>query len=228
MIKHIAYWVRGVAYNHNNVLQLLPILTKPRDRDEVEYEIELFGSEPVWPSVITTNVLIEAEPDNEFDPNAQKVIVEGYHVGYIPKGRASTVRKQIDQSPYRLAAFIKGGPLYHKEYKTPQDGDFSIKLHILLGEQNQLNSIQDIDDFIFHERWKKTDSATTDNKAPKSNEIKEIDMPIDEKLIKAGKAMENAGNGMKGFGEGLYGCGCAIFFLPLLWFLLQFLGEFFG
>lgn len=37
------------------------------------------------------------EPDNEFDPNAVKVIVDGVHVGYIKKGSCAHVKKLLDE-----------------------------------------------------------------------------------------------------------------------------------
>ena len=36
------------------------------------------------------------EPDNEYDKNAIKVVVDGMHVGYIPKDRCSEVKKILD------------------------------------------------------------------------------------------------------------------------------------
>lgn len=37
---------------------------------------------------------LEAEPDNQYDPNAIKILAEdGHHVGYVPQGMTAAVRK---------------------------------------------------------------------------------------------------------------------------------------
>lgn len=53
--------------------------------------------------------LIE-EPDNEHDPNAIKVIIDGEHVGYIKKGSCSHVKKLIHEDKIaKISAEIHGG-----------------------------------------------------------------------------------------------------------------------
>ena len=48
------------------------------------------------------------EPDNEFDPDAIKVMAEdSHHLGYIPSNQTDFVRSMAgDQFPYRCTAFI--------------------------------------------------------------------------------------------------------------------------
>jgi len=36
---------------------------------------------------------IEDEPTNKFDPNAKKVVCNGYHIGYIPKELTSSIKE---------------------------------------------------------------------------------------------------------------------------------------
>ena len=49
------------------------------------------------------------EPENEFDPNAIKVVAEdSHHLGYIPSNQTDFVRSMTgEQFPYRCTAFIK-------------------------------------------------------------------------------------------------------------------------
>lgn len=49
------------------------------------------------------------EPDNEFDPDAIKVVAEDrHHLGYIPSGQTEMVRwLTANEFPYRCAAFIE-------------------------------------------------------------------------------------------------------------------------
>lgn len=49
---------------------------------------------------------LEAEPDNDYDPNAIKVLAEdGHHVGYVPKDMTSEVRK-YSQLPCQCFFYI--------------------------------------------------------------------------------------------------------------------------
>ena len=58
------------------------------------------------------SVLLQPEPDNPYDPNAVKSIVDGYHVGYIKKGSAGHIRKQLEAGNIvEVTADIGGGPL---------------------------------------------------------------------------------------------------------------------
>lgn len=80
--------------------------------------------------------LIE-EPENEHDPNAVKVVVDGVHIGYIKRGSCSRVKKQIREGMIEnITAEIKGG-----KYKELSDGqlikeewDFSAVVSIYLKE----------------------------------------------------------------------------------------------
>ncbi len=56
------------------------------------------------------------EPDNEHDPRAVKVIMQGLHVGYLSKGNARTYCKRIERQSGRVAlkGFVgcsAGGPI---------------------------------------------------------------------------------------------------------------------
>ena len=49
------------------------------------------------------------EPDNEYDPDAIKIVAEDrHHLGYIPSGQTDTVRwLAANEFPYRCTAFIE-------------------------------------------------------------------------------------------------------------------------
>lgn len=42
-----------------------------------------------------TDIVFEREPDNKYDPNAVKVLAEGKHIGFLPRG--SWVSKEMDK-----------------------------------------------------------------------------------------------------------------------------------
>jgi HIRAN domain len=45
-----------------------------------------------------TTAILRPEPTNQFDPNAVEVLIEGKHVGYIPKHDSEEVTKFIKKS----------------------------------------------------------------------------------------------------------------------------------
>lgn len=50
------------------------------------------------------------EPDNQYDPNAIMVIIDGQQVGYIPKDDAPEIGRRLDGKPIAVAARVGGGP----------------------------------------------------------------------------------------------------------------------
>jgi len=74
------YDVVGESFRRDNLLALV--------RSHKAFDIgEIYGS-----------AILELEPTNEFDPTAVKVVVEGVHVGYIPKFDSSAVTQMIKNS----------------------------------------------------------------------------------------------------------------------------------
>jgi len=83
---------------------------------------------------------LEPEPDNQYDPNAIRVLAEGVHIGYIKKGSAAHVKKLLEED--RIASMlitITGGPYktaYLNENDRPRiekdDQNFSAKLDIFV------------------------------------------------------------------------------------------------
>ena len=64
---------------------------------------------------------LEPEPDNQYDPNAIRVLAEGVHIGYIKKGSAAHVKKLLEED--RIASMlitITGGP-YKTAYLNEDD-----------------------------------------------------------------------------------------------------------
>lgn len=69
--------------------------------------------------------LIE-EPDNEYDPKAVKVVIDGAHVGYIKKGSCSRIKKLLkDDKIASISANIFGGKykLVYSDYDYDKDKD---------------------------------------------------------------------------------------------------------
>ena len=52
----------------------------------------------------TVEVVLEPEPDNQYDPNAIKVMMNGLLVGYVKKGSCSHVEKLLQKPGYKAEA----------------------------------------------------------------------------------------------------------------------------
>lgn len=66
------------------------------------------------------------EPDNPYDSNAIKVLVDGHHIGYIKKGSTAKVRKQMESGDIvSVSAQIGGGP--YKQIAEDDDGEYSVE-----------------------------------------------------------------------------------------------------
>lgn len=102
-------------------------------------------------------------------------MLNGFHVGYISKGRTKTVRQLVDNSPHRLVAFITGGPRYEKRQGKRGyaivELDFSIRLHILTGSEDELADIPDLFDYMRQEGWKYQIDRIPDVAENKTEEI---------------------------------------------------------
>lgn len=79
---------------------------------------------------LTFNAMLMEEKDNEYDPNAIKIIHAGdaRHLGYIPSDETDAVRKFLGRLPYPCRA--------HIEEEEEEDFDTSRTRHYLRGEVN--------------------------------------------------------------------------------------------
>lgn len=69
-----------------------------------------------------SDVQIVPEPDNPYDPQALKVIVDNVHIGYIKKGSTGRVRNLLKNNP-AITAEIHGGPykIIYSDYDDSSD-----------------------------------------------------------------------------------------------------------
>lgn len=78
--RHDGFKVAGLSYYWENY------------RDVIDPEGEL-------------NVELVPEPDNKHDPNAIKVIMNGQHIGYVPKEKTADVKKILPDA-YEIDAHV--------------------------------------------------------------------------------------------------------------------------
>ena len=105
------YVVAGVSHYPDSIDALA---TENDDYDLSKSNLlnEGFEGEKVFRySFHPNSVVLQPEPTNQYDPNAVKVIVDGQHVGYIKKGSAAHIRKQLGAGNIvEVTADIGGGP----------------------------------------------------------------------------------------------------------------------
>lgn len=105
------YVVAGVSHYPDSIDALA---TENDDYDLSKSNLvdEGFEGEKVFRySFYPNSVVLQPEPTNQYDPNAVKVIVDGQHVGYIKKGSAAHIRKQLGAGNIvEVMADIGGGP----------------------------------------------------------------------------------------------------------------------
>ena len=90
-------------------------------RKEVE-EYDLYNQKIYYYDFYPSKVELTEEPDNPYDPNAIKVIIDDVHVGYIKKGSCSHVKKIMHSGVIKnIDAEISGGK--YKEYLVDEEED---------------------------------------------------------------------------------------------------------
>lgn len=62
-----------------------------------------------------TAFALEAEPTNQHDPNAVKVLHDGRHVGYVPRDLSAEVAKLMEQG--RIGAVVRASGKLIIEFK---------------------------------------------------------------------------------------------------------------
>lgn len=121
----------GMAHYLDNILELA--IENP-DYDLTKKEIidNAMEGDKIWKyEFYPTKTELVPEPDNPYDPNAIKVVVDGQHVAYIKSRSCSALLKKINsRTIHRLECEIGGGP--YKEVYEDDDGNYEIER----GERN--------------------------------------------------------------------------------------------
>ncbi len=117
-----AFTVAGWEYYQQNILEVLgePEHITNNDIKDMFIEGSLSADEPyyIYPPYITTPTL-EHEPENPYDPKAIKVIIDGEHIGYVPKDKIDLVNGYLDNKTFE--AEIYAGDYKMVSYKDDND-----------------------------------------------------------------------------------------------------------
>ena len=121
-IKKENHKVAGTSYRQSEIKSLgsenIDFSFSKRDLEDCYSEYEKIYQLEFDPR----NVELVEEPDNQHDPNAIKVIIDGVHVGYIKKGSCTHVKNLMNSNKIsRITADISGGK--YKEL-IPDDEDY--------------------------------------------------------------------------------------------------------
>ena len=115
------YHATGMEYRLENLLSIGIKNSEYRKSKKSLIEDGLI-EEKVWEYEFYPNkVELTPEPDNPYDPNAIKVIVDGKHVAYIKKGSCAHLLKVIREGRIENIKCVIGGGNY--KYIYEDDGD---------------------------------------------------------------------------------------------------------
>lgn len=96
--------VAGISYRKANLKKLEEWLSYSYDQEEYN---ETWYFKKTNSDYYTRNVKLVREPENEFDKNAIKVLVNNIHIGYVPKNIAKKMAKFIDCGKYKYIAELE-------------------------------------------------------------------------------------------------------------------------
>lgn len=136
------YRVTGVEHYRDNIINLA---SENDDYNKTKRELvdDLMTEERIWKyNFYPVKVSLVPEPENPYDSNAIKVIVDYEHVGYIKKGSCKHLLKVIAEGRLGdIDCTIGGGPYKYiyedyddngnEKYEMERDEvDYSVVLHI--------------------------------------------------------------------------------------------------
>lgn len=137
------YHLTGVDHYRDNILNLA-LENDDYSKSKRELIDDFMTEERIWKyNFYPSEVDLVPEPDNLYDPNAIKVIVDNEHVGYIKKGSCKHLLKVIAEGRLgNIDCTIGGGPYKYiyeeyddngnEKYEMERDEvSFAVVLHIV-------------------------------------------------------------------------------------------------
>lgn len=124
--KGKTYRVAGTSFRTGNIINLASVNT---DYELTKKELIEDGmtDERIWKYEFhPSDVELVPEPDNPYDPNAIKVVVDGEHIGYIKSGSCAHLLNVIRENRILdISCRMGGGPYKYisEEYDEEKDKD---------------------------------------------------------------------------------------------------------
>lgn len=122
----INYLVAGVSFREHDILEMAEESSE-YTWSKKEIIDMCYTNDKLWRYCWDPKqVELVPEPDNQYDPNAVKVMVDGVHIGYIKKGSCKHVLRLLAEDRIRrITCTIGGGPykVVWEEYDDEKDRD---------------------------------------------------------------------------------------------------------
>lgn len=149
--NNITFKVAGVTFENDNDKEIQPLLRRIARQIAKDNEIESYSgytnaeileymeSISEFEDVECGDYIIfEKDPNNEFDKNAIKVIInldgKNYHIGHVPKKDNVKIGSLLDsESELDISANFVGGKIKEVEYDFEKDKDVVITKELTLG-----------------------------------------------------------------------------------------------
>lgn len=119
-LKNVHLRVHGTSYQEENIKSLLMYSDdySAKELKDMYDDYELIQFDQFKKSPVT----LVPEPNNEYDPNAVKVLINGIHVGYIGKTYCAACKRRLEAGKIkRIIVDIIGGECA-KIYPTETGG----------------------------------------------------------------------------------------------------------
>ena len=115
------HYVAGVSYRPHEI-ESLGSANNYFETNKSEMIEDGIIDEKIWEySFNPQKVELVPEPDNEHDPNAIKVVIDGVHVGYIKRGSCAHIKKLIQEGKIEGIEAEIGGGRYKVVYEDYDD-----------------------------------------------------------------------------------------------------------
>lgn len=136
--QEIEYKVAGISFQEDVIIKQLAEENDDYQMTKKEFIEEDLEDERVYKYDFPYSTAeLVPEPDNEYDPNAVAVKVDGVRIGYVPKGKAKAVKKLIADPLYmETRVEINGGP--YKLLKSEWDDDKDKDVYELIKDEAPL------------------------------------------------------------------------------------------
>jgi uncharacterized membrane protein YqaE (UPF0057 family) len=150
----ITFNVAGVSYENDKGKKIQPLLRKIAKEISEENGIPVYTNKEILEDYIVVSefedvefgdyVSLEKEPDNKFDKNAIKVLInlgnDSLHIGYVPKSVNVRVGQLMDSnSIHYIDAVFVGGKVKEVEYSDEKDKDIVVVNELTLGVEITLD-----------------------------------------------------------------------------------------
>ena len=119
--KEYRFYVAGISYREKDIIDNILIEDDIYNMSKSELEELGYEDEDVIYKyeIATESAQLIPEPNNEYDPNAIKVVVDSIHVGYVPRDETDAVSKVLEKDVISITCKFANGPskVIHEDFE---------------------------------------------------------------------------------------------------------------